>query len=187
MTSAASRLALVAGSRCCFALPASAASQLNTGGSGGAYDASFCPARGRPAQAGAVRLPAARRRAAARENMQRVLADPRQLGYGQLDVFALESRPAEGRRRARHRPPGRRARMRVRRHAQQGHRQLRRAGGLRRQAALHPAAAPARAAPARFQFLRGIDADGLGKAKSRHATRHRPRTPSARRCRPTIR
>ena len=30
--------------------------------------------------------------AGTRENIERVLANPRQLGYGQLDVFALESR-----------------------------------------------------------------------------------------------
>jgi hypothetical protein len=89
VTSAASRLALVAG-LVLFALPASAA-QLNTGGSGGAYDASFCPAvvgQLKLAQFDYQCTPSS----GARENMQRVLADPRQLGYGQLDVFVLEAR-----------------------------------------------------------------------------------------------
>src|SRR5215468_649052 len=83
MTSAASRLAL-------FALPASAA-QLNTGGSDGPYDASFCPAlvgQLKLAQFDYQCTPSS----GTRENIGRVLADPRQLGYGQLDVFALESR-----------------------------------------------------------------------------------------------
>ena len=73
-----------------LALPADA-SQINTGGSTGAYDASFCPVLAQQlklAQFDYRCTPSA----GTRENMERVLANPRQLGYGQLDVFALESR-----------------------------------------------------------------------------------------------
>jgi len=67
------------------------ANQINTGASGGAYDASFCPVLSQQlklAQFDYRCVPSA----GTRENMERVLADPRQLGYGQLDVFALASR-----------------------------------------------------------------------------------------------
>ena len=67
------------------------ATQINTGGETGAYHASFCPAL-----AGQLKLAQFDYRctpsAGTRENMDRVSADPRQLGYGQLDVFALEGR-----------------------------------------------------------------------------------------------
>jgi len=71
-------------------LPASA-SQINTGASAGAYAESFCPVLSRQlklAQFDYRCTPSA----GTRENMERVLANPRQLGYGQLDAFVLESR-----------------------------------------------------------------------------------------------
>src|SRR6185436_19916959 len=84
----ASALALAA--LTAFALPADA-NQINTGGSTGAYHANFCPVLAQQ-----LKLPQFDYRctlsAGTRENMERVLANPRQLGYGQLDVFALESR-----------------------------------------------------------------------------------------------
>ena len=67
------------------------ANQINTAGEDGAYNASFCPALSaqlKLAQFDYRCIPSA----GTRENMERVLANPRQLGYGQLDVFALESR-----------------------------------------------------------------------------------------------
>ena len=67
------------------------ATQINTGGETGAYHASFCPPL-----AGQLKLAQFNYRcepsAGTRENMDRVAADPRQLGFAQLDVFALESR-----------------------------------------------------------------------------------------------
>jgi hypothetical protein len=71
-------------------LPAEA-SQINTGAGAGAYEASFCLVLSQQlklAQFDYRCTPSA----GTRENMERVLADPRQLGYGQLDAFALESR-----------------------------------------------------------------------------------------------
>ena len=138
MTSAASRLALVAG-LVLFALPASAA-QLNTGGSGGAYTrASAQPLVGqlKLAQFDYQCTPSS----GTRENMERVLADPRQLGYGQLDVFVLEARQlkAETAFVIARQDDVRECVFAVTRNRDIG--QLRRAGRLRRQAALHPAAA----------------------------------------------
>ena len=71
-------------------LPASA-SQINTGASAGAYEVSFCPVLSQQlklAQFDYRCTPSA----GTRENMERVLANPRQLGYGQFDAFTLESR-----------------------------------------------------------------------------------------------
>src|SRR5262245_2477116 len=67
------------------------ANQINTGGEDGAYHASFCPALSsqlKLAQFDYRCVPSA----GTRQNMERVLASPRQLGYGQLDVFVMESR-----------------------------------------------------------------------------------------------
>ena len=66
------------------------ANQINTGDKAGAYHATFCPA---------VETQLSRAKfehkctpsAGTLDNMKRVAADPRQLGYGQLDVFALEA------------------------------------------------------------------------------------------------
>ena len=162
MTSAASRLALVAG----FAfltLPASAA-QLNTGGSDGAYDASFCPAlvgQLKLAQFDYQCTPSS----GTRENMQRVLADPRQLGYGQLDVFALESRQLK--------PDNafviaRQDDLRECVFAVTRNRDIGNYGELAAYAdKLRFILPPADSGSAgTFQFLRSIDPDGLGKAKS---------------------
>jgi hypothetical protein len=87
------RLALAAG-LVALALPA-AASQINTGAEGGAYHASFCPvlkSHLKLAQFDYACTPSA----GTRENVERVLGNPRQLGYGQLDVFVRESRALKG-------------------------------------------------------------------------------------------
>ena len=75
--------------------PASA--QINTGGVGGAYHAQFCPALSRELKLAQLDYACAPS-AGTRENIERVLANPRQIGYGQLDVYALETRnlKAEG-------------------------------------------------------------------------------------------
>jgi hypothetical protein len=66
------------------------ASQINTGGAAGAYHQSFCPVLEGQLRTLGRDYPCATSEGT-RENMERVLKDPRQLGYGQLDVFSLES------------------------------------------------------------------------------------------------
>ena len=77
------------------ALPAArcrpAASQINTGGESGAYHANFCPVLSPQLKLAHFDYRCAPS-AGTRENIERVRANPRQLGYGQLDVFALDSR-----------------------------------------------------------------------------------------------
>jgi hypothetical protein len=65
--------------------------QINTGGEGGAYHANFCPALSKQLKLAQFDYRCAAS-AGTRENMDRTAADPRQLGYGQLDVFTLQSR-----------------------------------------------------------------------------------------------
>src|SRR5262249_33366920 len=73
-----------------LALPAGA-SQINTGASTGVYATSFCPVLSQQLKLAQFDYRCTSS-AGTRENMERGLANPRQLGYGQLDVFALESR-----------------------------------------------------------------------------------------------
>ena len=163
MTSAASRLALVAGFAL-FALPAGAA-QVNTGGSGWRLHASFCPAligQLKLAQFDYQCTPSS----GTRENMERVLADPRQLGYGQLDVFVLEEPPAEGRR-----PPSPSPARTTCANACSPSPATRTSTNYGQLAAyadkLRFILPPTGSGSAgTFQFLRSIDADGLGKAKA---------------------
>ena len=73
-----------------LAAPAGA-NQINTGSPGGPYHESFCPVLGsqlKLAQFDYRCTPSA----GTRENIERVLGNPRQLGYGQLDAFVLETR-----------------------------------------------------------------------------------------------
>lgn len=74
------------------ALPAdpASASQINTGGATGAYHSSLCPVLSDQLKQAQFDYSCATS-SGTRENIDRVLADPRQLGYGQLDAFALES------------------------------------------------------------------------------------------------
>jgi len=71
------------------------ATQINTGGETGPYHASFCAPL-----AGQLKLAQFDYRcepsSGTRENMDRVVASPRQLGFAQLDVFVLESRQMKG-------------------------------------------------------------------------------------------
>lgn len=83
---------LTAGLAAAFLLSGAAAeaSQINTGGETGAYQTTFCP-----------RLEEALRKnkfdyqctpsEGSRENIQRSVADPSQIGYAQLDIFMLEA------------------------------------------------------------------------------------------------
>lgn len=144
--------------------PAAGASQVNTGGEAGAYHASFCPLL-----AGQLKLAQFDYRcvpsAGTRENMERVAANPRQLGYGQLDVFALESRQmkAESAFTIVRQDDVRECVFAVTRN-----KQISNWGELSAYAGnmrfiLPPAAS---GSAGTFQFLRSIDADGLGRAKS---------------------
>jgi hypothetical protein len=72
---------------------ASVPGQINTGPATGVYHASFCPVLAAHLKVAQFDYRCATS-AGTRENMTRVLSDPRQLGFGQLDVFALESRRA---------------------------------------------------------------------------------------------
>ena len=87
-------LALTATATLSLLAPPARASQLNTGGETDLYHASFCPllaAQLKLAQFDYRCTPST----GTRENMDRVRANPRQLGYGQLDVFAFETRQAK--------------------------------------------------------------------------------------------
>lgn len=146
-----------------LALPAGA-NQINTGGEAGAYHASFCPALStqlKVAQFDYRCIPSS----GTRENIERVLGSPRQLGYGQLDVFALEGRQLKGE-----------AALTIVRQddvrecvfAVTRNKEITNFGELAANAGrLRFILPPAGSGSAgTFQFLRSIDADGLGKAKS---------------------
>jgi hypothetical protein len=146
-----------------LATPAGA-SQINTGASSGAYQASFCPVLSRElklAQLDYGCTPSA----GTRENMERVLASPRQLGYGQLDVFALESRQlkAEAALTVVRQDDVRECVFAVTRN-----KDISNYGELAANAGkLRFILPPARSGSAgTFEFLRSIDVDGLGKAKA---------------------
>ena len=75
-------------------LSAASANQINTGSEAGAYHSTFCPAL--EAQLGRSKFEhKCTTSDGTADNMSRVAADPRQIGYGQLDIFALEA-PALG-------------------------------------------------------------------------------------------
>lgn len=77
------------------ALSASArADQINTGAESGAYHSVFCPALERQLERNKFDHKCKASDGTA-DNLSRVAADARQIGYGQLDVFALEA-PALG-------------------------------------------------------------------------------------------
>jgi hypothetical protein len=162
MKFAAPSLALAAGFAL-LALPADAA-EVNTGGPGGAYHASFCPAlteQLRLAQFDYRCTPSG----GTRENMERVLADPRQLAYGQLDVFVLESRQLKAETSF---AIARQDDVRECVFAVTRNKEVTNYGQLAAYAdkvrfILPPAGS---GSAGTFQFLRGIDADGLGRAKA---------------------
>lgn len=145
------------------ALPAGA-NQINTGGEAGAYHANFCPALSNQlklAQFDYRCTPSS----GTRENIERVLGNPRQLGYGQLDVFALESRQlkAEAALAIVRQDDVRECVFAVTRNKDVSNYGELAANAGRLRFILPPAAS---GSAGTFQFLRSIDADGLGKAKS---------------------
>jgi len=140
------------------------ASQINTAGEDGAYNASFCPplaAQLKLAQFDYRCSPSA----GTRENMERVLANPRQLGYGQLDVFALESRQlkAEATLTIVRQDDVRECVFAVTRNKDISNFGELAANAGRLRFILPPANS---GSAGTFEFLRSIDADGLGKARS---------------------
>ncbi len=144
-------------------LPASA-SQINTGGATGAYEVSFCPVLAQQLKLAQFDY-VCKTSAGTRENMERVLANPRQLGYGQLDVFALESRQmnAEASLTLVRQDDVRECVFAVTRNKDISNWGELAANAGRLRFILPPAGS---GSAGTFQFLRGIDADGLGKAKS---------------------
>ncbi len=94
MTAARPRtLHLAAAALALAAVPvaAHAGTQINTGGPSGAYHASFCPALSGELKVSQLDYPCTPS-AGTRENIERVLTDPRQLGYAQYDAYVLETR-----------------------------------------------------------------------------------------------
>ena len=72
-----------------------AANQINTGGAEGAYHTTFCPALEAQLSKSKFEYKCTPSEGTA-DNMSRVAADPRHIGYGQLDVFALEAQALGG-------------------------------------------------------------------------------------------
>jgi len=146
-----------------LALPA-AASQINSGPAGGAYQGSFCPVLSsqiKPAQFDFRCVPSA----GTRENIERVLVDPRQLGYGQLDAFVQESRQlkADTALTIVRQDDVRECVFAVTRNKNITNYGELAANAARLRFILPPAAS---GSAGTFQFLRSIDAEGVGRAKS---------------------
>ena len=177
-------LPLAAAALAALALPAGA-SQINTGGTGGAYEASFCPVLAQQLKLAQFDYALHALRRHAREHGARA-RQPAPAGLRPARRVRAREPADEGRGRAHPGAPGRRARVRVRRHPQQGHHQLRRAGGQRRPAALHPAAG--RLGQRRHLPVPARASMPTASARPRASpTRPPPRMPSARRSRPTTR
>jgi hypothetical protein len=139
------------------------AGQVNTGDPVGAYHADFCPLLSAQLRLAQLDYPCAAS-SGTRENLGRVAADPRQLGYGHLDVFLLEGRLGDT-------PPltlVRQDDVRVCLYAITRNRQVAgwreiaaQAGSLR--FVLPPEASDSATT---FGFLRAIDPEALGRAQS---------------------
>ncbi len=148
-----------------LAAPALAvANQINTGAADGAYNATFCPAL----EAQLARSKFEHKCTPSEgtlDNLGRVAADPRQIGYGQLDIFALEA-PALG---------GAKTFSRLRVDdvrecvfAVSRNREIASYGDIAVNAGRLRFVLPPKASGSAgtFRFLQQIDADGVGKAKT---------------------
>ena len=80
---------LVAGLSVAWQAPAALANQINTGGKSGAYFGRFCPELQKVLKKNAFEFECAPSQGS-RDNIQRVIANPNQIGYAQFDVYALE-------------------------------------------------------------------------------------------------
>ncbi len=72
------------------AVPVSA-QRIFTGGETGAYHRDFCPALSREIGTAGTANYTCTQSTGTRENMERVRSNPRDIGYGQLDVYTLET------------------------------------------------------------------------------------------------
>lgn len=84
------RLLLAAASAVLCAAAPAAANRIHTGGGAGAYHKDFCPALAAQLSALGANYTCTTSNGT-RENLERVVSNPRELGYGQFDVYALES------------------------------------------------------------------------------------------------
>lgn len=140
------------------------ATQINTGGEAGPYHASFCAPL-----AGQLKLAQFDYRcepsSGTRENMDRVVADPRQIGFAQLDVFVHEigQLKGEGMLTLLRQDDVRECVFAVTRNKEVTNWGTL-SGNARSLRFILPPAASGSAGT--FRFLRAIDADGLGRAQS---------------------
>jgi hypothetical protein len=158
-----SRALLLAAGLTALALPA-AANQVNTGGDKGPYHASFCPVLKSQLKLAQFDYACATS-TGARENIERVLGNPRQLGYGQLDVFVQEARALKGENAL---AVLRQDDARECLFAATRNKDVTNYGELsgfagRLRFILPPAGS---GSAATFRYLRSLDAEGLGRAKS---------------------
>jgi len=82
-------LALATTAFCVAALGPAKATQINTGGQTGAYFGSFCPQLKDALKKSELNYECVNSKGS-RENIQRVIGEPSQIGYSQFDVYALE-------------------------------------------------------------------------------------------------
>ena len=148
------------------AVPAAAvaATQINTGGQAGAYHTSFCPALSRELKLSQLEYPCAPS-AGTRENIERVLADPRQLGFAQFDAYVLETRAlkAESNLTVVRQDDVRECVFAVTRNKELSTYGALAANAQKLRFILPPGDS---GSASTFNFLRSADAEGLGKAKS---------------------
>ena len=145
-------------------LGAASANQINTGSETGAYHSTFCPAL--EAQLGRSKFEhKCTNSDGTADNMSRVAADPRQIGYGQLDIFALEA-PALGGAKTFTRLRGDDVRECV--FAVTRNKDITNYGDVAVNAARLRFILPAKTSGSAgtFRFLQQIDSDGVAKAKS---------------------
>jgi len=143
---------------------AAGASRINTGAPAGDYHKSFCPALAKQLKLAQLDY-ACTPSAGTRQNVERVLADPRQLGYAQLDAFVLESRQlkAEGALTIVRQDDVRECVFVVTRNKDITDYGTLRSNAPRLRFILPPDGS---GSAGTFQFLRSLDAEGLGKARA---------------------
>jgi hypothetical protein len=140
------------------------AQRIHTGGEAGAYHRDFCPTLAREmVSMGATYT--CTPSSGTRENMERVVANPRDLGYGQLDVFALESGQLSANRSLEivRQDDARECVFAVTRNRDITTFGELGAYGSRLRVSLPPQAS---GSAGTFQFLRFLDGNGLGRARS---------------------
>ena len=151
-----------------IAAPA-AASRINTGPADAPFQVNFCPVLAKQLRLAQFEF-SCTPSTGTRENVERVLADPRQLGYAQLDAFVLASKELAAEQAL---SIVRQDDVRQCLYAVTRNPELTNWGEVAANAArlrfVLPAAGSGSAAS--FSFLRSLDPDGLGRAKE---VRHTP-------------